>query len=506
MASDAIGFDRVSRVVGYTIKKGNFALSSPNLPQRIAIFAEANHSVQSDLDTIGREITSAKQAGELYGFGSPIHMIMRILRPVSSEGVGGVPTIVYPQAAAVGATSKKIDVDVTGTPTGNGTHYLKIAGRDNIDGSIYGIVITTDDNAATIHQKIEDAVNNILSSPVTADSTTYSVILESKWRGLTANELSVSVDTGDADLGLTYTITQLQAGAGTPSISAALTQFGNTWNTIVLNGYGMVNAVMNSLEAFNGIAKDVNPTGRYTGTTWKPFVAVTGTTADNPSATTDARKAEMTIALAPAPGSAGLSFEAAANMVYLLALTAQNNPHLDAAGQEYPDMPVPTNITSVGSMLSYDNRDSFVKKGCSTIDIVNNKYTVQDFVTTYHPDGEVPPQYRYVRSLVIDMNVRYGYFLREQSFVVDHAISNDEDVVTASRVIKPKQWKAELATYAEDLAVRALISDPDFLTGSLEVGISTTNPDRFETLFKYKRSSFARQSATTATAGFNFGS
>lgn len=502
MSSDAIALNRVSRVTGYVVKKGNFSKNSPNLPQRIAIFAEANIDNQTDLDTDAKEITSAKQAGELYGYGSPIHMIMRILRPFSSEGVGGIPTVVYPQAEAVGSAAKIIQVDVTGTPERNGTHYLKIAGRDGIDGALYALNITTDDTASTIHQKIEDAINNVLACPMEATSTDYEATLTSKWKGLTANALSVEIDTGDDDLGLTYAVSNTQAGSGTPSIDDALAQFGNNWNTVVINSYGTVSAILDVLEAFNGIALDENPTGRYSGIIWKPFVALTGSVADDPTNVTDDREEEMTVAICPAPNSAGLQFEAAANMCRLFAVTAQNNPHLDVAGQSYPDMPTPS---SIGSMADYESRDSFVKKGCSTIDLISDKYVVQDFVTTYHPDGENVPQFRYCRNIMIDMNVRFGYFVLEQTYVVDHAIANDNDIVSAQKVVKPKMWKANLDDYAKDLTVRALTVDAAFMTDSIEVSLSSSNPDRFETFFRYKRSGFVRQAATTAEAGFNYG-
>lgn len=502
MGSDAIGVDRISRTVGYKIKRGNFQTSSPNLPQRIAIFGEANVANQADLSTDPIEITSAKQAGELFGYGSPIHGQMRILRPISGEGVGGIPTVVYAQEEAPGAAAKKIEVEVSGVATGNGTHYILIAGRDGVDGELYAINIEEGDTAADIHAKIEDAINNVLGSPMSATSTQYEATLTSKWKGLTANALTASVEVGDSDLGLDYVFSSTQAGSGTPDIAASLALFGNVWNTIVLNSYGTVSAVMNALEAFNGIPLDLNPTGRYQGTAWKPFIALTGSVADDPSATTDARKAEVTIAICPAPGSAGLQYEAAANACVLFAPTAQNNPHLDIGGQSYPDMPTPD---SIGSMADYNNRDLFVKKGCSTVDLVNDKYQVQDFVTTYHPVGEVPPQFRYCRDLMLDFNVRYGYLLLELINVLDHAIANDDDIVTASNVVKPKQWKACLADYAEDMEKRALIVDSDFMVDNTTVVINSSNPNRFDTTFKYKRSGVVRQSATTAEAGFNFG-
>ena len=210
----------------------------------------------------------------------------------------------------------------------------------------------------------------------------------------------------------------------------------------------------------------------------------------------------MTIAICPAPLSTGLSMEAAANMCRLSARVNQDNPHLDVSGLSYPDMPTPDDI---GLMSEYNNRDAFVKKGSSTVELSNGVYKVADFVTTYHPDGELPPQFRYVRNLNLDFNVRFSYLLLEEINVVDHAIAANDDTVTAPKVIKPKQWKQIVDDLADSLALRALIVQPGFMQDSITVDISSSNPDRIETFFRYKRSGFTRISATTAEAGFNFG-
>jgi phage tail sheath gpL-like len=502
MASDAVGTERISRIVGYKIKAANFSESTPNLPQRIAIFAEANEANQADLDTDAKNITSAQQAGQLYGFGSPIYHSMRVLRPFSGSGIGGIPTIVYPQAKAVGAAAKVLEITPTGTATGNGTHTISIAGRKGIDGKFYDINIQKGDTTADITAKIEDAINNVLGCPVSATSTDYVTTATTKWKGLTSNEVGITVDTNGNDLGITYAVVVTAAGSGTPSVSSALAQFGNDWNTIVINGYGAHSGTMDLLEAFNGIPDPEDPTGRYAGIIMKPFIALTGSVADDPSSITDARKLNVTIAICPAPGSAGLTIEAAANMALLFGRQAQDTPHLDVAGKYYPDMPVPA---SIGSMASYENRDLFVKKGCSTVDLVSGRYQVQDFVTTYHPIGENPPQFSYCRNIMIDLNVRFGYYLLELINVVDHAIANDNDTVSASKVVKPKQWKQVVDKYAEDLASRAITVDAPFMQDSINVSIGTTDPNRLETFFRYKRSGFARISSTTAEAGFNFG-
>ncbi len=409
----------------------------------------------------------------------------------------------YPQAKAPGATDKILRITPSGTATTNATHTIKLAGRTSLDGSSYNINIATGDNVATITGKIKDAINAALGAPVIAVDYGYDCDLTSKWKGATANDLNVTIDTNDNAAGITYAITAPQAATGIPSVAPALALFGNIWNTIAINSYGTDATTMTLFENFNGIPDPVLPTGRYTGTVFKPFICLTGSIADDPSSVTDSRLNDVTIAICPAPLSLGLPMEAAANVAVLYATTSQDTPQLDIAGRTYPDMPTPTDI---GSMATLANRNTILKKGCSTVDLVSERYEVQDFVTTYHPVGETPPQFNYCRNLMLDFNVRYGYFIRERRTVQDHVIAGDDDVVNnATKVIKPKIWKQEVGAYALDLVNRALITDATFMQESITVGLSTSNPDRFNTFFRYKRTGTARVLSTEAQAGFNFG-
>tara|TARA_R110002167_G_scaffold248456_1_gene454462 strand:+ start:3980 stop:5503 length:1524 start_codon:yes stop_codon:yes gene_type:complete len=507
MISNAIGTERISRVTGYVVTGGDFSEVSPNLPQRIAIIGEGNTANQGTMPLVATEITSAQEAGEKFGWGSPIYNMMRILRPTNSDGVGGIPTIVYPQVEGANVANEHT-ITVVGTATLNATHTVKINGRTGVEGENYSFAVLTGETETQIAAKIVDSINNVLGAPVIASSALGVVTLVSKWKGLTSNEINSTIETADIAAGMTYSVLVTINGTGTPSVATALTSFGNEWNTIVLNSYGVLaDSVMDELEAFNGKPDPVTPTGRFVGTIMKPFIALTGSIQDDGFSTdtteTTARRNQLTIAICPAPASTGLSMEAASNMAVLFARIEQDTPHLDVAGKSYPDMPTPT---SASNMSTYDSRDAFAKAGHSTVDINSGKYEVQDFVTTYHPLGEAVPQYRYCRNLGIDNNIKYGYYLLEQINVVDHAIANNDDVVNASKVIKPKQWIALLNTYADGLAKRALIAEPSFMQNSLNVGLSVSNPDRLETFFRYKRTGFVRIAATTAEAGFNFGS
>jgi phage tail sheath gpL-like len=505
MASNAVGTERVSAVVGYKITKGNFSESTPNLPQAIEVFAEANTANQAGIDfaTDRYEMTTLQKIGDKYGYGSPIYLICRILRPNGGVGVGGIPVFINPQEEAVGATAKIVEIAATGTATGAGTHYVKIAGRDTLDGQSYAITISEGDTTDDIAGKIEDAVAGVLGSPVTASADSYVCELTSKWKGLTANGIQVEVDTDGNDLGISYSISVTQAGAGVPAVTAGLAKIGDNWMTIGINSYGLNSSICNEFQTWNGVPDPTNPTGRYAGIVMKPMVVLSGSVADEDTTFTDARLNEVTIAVCPAPLSKGLAMEAAANMAVLQARIAQDSPNLDCGDQFYSDMPTPL---SIGTMAEYNNRDIYVKKGNSTVQLSGGKYKVCDFVTTYHPVGELPPQFRYVRNLMLDFNIRFGYYLLEQINVVGHSISNDDDVVAADKVVKPKMWKGVLAKYFLSLVSRALIVDEAFSIDSCTVTISTVNPDRFETFFRYKRTGVVRIASTTAEAGFNFGS
>ena len=635
--SNAIGLERVSRIVGYDVQKGDFREAGANLPMRVVVLGEANSANQSGLSTLPKVVTSAEEAGNLYGFGSTIHQMMRILRPVNGGGIGGIETVVIPQASDVAAVAAVMTLFVSGTADKNATHKLRVNGRYGVDGQVYSFSVASGDSASDIRAKIVAAINAVAGSPVIASEESVSAIagygalpqtkaqlaalravangsltvtvdgadedltlmdftgmpdpeagigaaltaaaavidakltgadatasalgvdkgeivitskttgasstiafsadatgtdisvatmldisnaeihagqdagnavkLTAKWKGLTSDELRVSVFTNDVAAGMTYAVEKLTAGSGAVSIAAALAAFGENWNTFAINPYGSTKFA--EIESFVGVPGVTNPTGRYTGNVFKPCIFKFGSILsdkDDIVALTDAsaRKDQVANSLAPAPNSEGFPWEAAANLLLLEARTFEDSPHLDAAGQFYPDMPVPVD-ENIGDMADYENRDYLSQRGASTVMLKNGKYQVQDDVTTYHPDGELPPQFRYVRSLLQDWNVRYSWLLIEDVNVRDKAITGDMTPVTASNVISPKQVKGMLIGLANDLATRAIITDPDFMIDSIQVQTGDTNPDRLEARFRYKRSSFHRIGSTTAVAGFAFG-
>lgn len=502
--STAVGLERRSRVSGYKIKKGFFSNETQNLPQIIAVFGEANTANQAGLTAQKVEVTSAKEAGELFGYGSPIHAMMRILRPINSDGVGGIPTIVFPQVTDVSATATTRAWTVTGSATANATHSVIVNGRNGLDFQNYAFSVVTGDTPTIIAGKIKDAISSVLSSPITATNAAGVVTFTSKWKGATSDEISILIDFGDSSAGVSYSQTATTSGTGAVTFANSFSQFGDMWITSIASGYG--SNYLSEFEAFNGVPDDTNPTGRYAGLIFKPFMNFFGSTKDTKTdlaliTNNSLRVNQVTNVLCPAPKSLGFSFEAAANVVALFSRLVQDSPHLDVNNKSYPDMPIPSS-GNIGDMSDYNNRDFLIKKGCSTVILENGAYRIQDLVTTYHPEGENPLQYNYARNLNVDWNVSDSYRTLESIRLKDKVLVLDNQVVDVAGAIKAKEWKAVVFDLFEDLAEKALINNPQFSKDSLIVQISTINPNRFETFFRYKRTGIARIESTDVEAGF----
>jgi len=503
--SDAVSESARSAVVGYKVTKGDYSLSSPNLPQRVAILSEANTDKQTGLSLDPFETTSLSKVADKLGAGSPAYMAMRILRPLDGGGLSGIPTVIYPVASASGATATVVTITVSGTTTKTVKHNLIIAGRPSLDGQSYAVTVSEDDAAAEIVAKYIKAVNAVYGCPVTAavGGTTTSFTLTSKWKGI-SSVFSARVEVSDEDAGMTYTIASV-AGTLTGDVATALGKFENNWNTIVINPYSADSDVLDTLESVNGRPDPDAPTGRYQGIVFKPFVAFFSKTTTDPVTdvvVTD-RSSDCTNVYCPAPNVKHLPVEVAANVARLVATIAQDSPNIDVNDKAYPDAIVDS--TGIGDYHDYEYRDEAIKAGLSTVDYVGGDIVIKDLVTTYNPDDEVTPQFKYVRNLILDWNTRYAYKLLEATHVVNHTLIPDGTVVSASKTVSPSQWKGILYKMFEDLADRGLIADADFSKDSLTVKISSTNPDRFETFFRYKRTGIARICSTTAEAGFYYG-
>jgi len=504
--STAVDLGRVSAIAGYAVDATLEGIKAGNLPQRVVILAEANTANQSGLPG-SLKFTNPSEVGAVGGYGSPAYHAARILRPLSGDRLGGIPTIWIPVAESAGATATVITKSITGTATKNATHKLIVSGRDGLDGDSYSYAIEKGDKNTEVSQKMADAINNVQGAPAIGTVDTAQAVFTTKWSGISSEEFNVTIDVGDDAAGLTYGEVSKVDGAGLPGISDALAEIGDQWTTIIVNAVSADSTILDAIEAFIGDAN--SKSGRYLAVDFKPCISFFGDntvdTLAEATAITDARKNEMANVLCPAPNSLGFSFEAAANVAIEQALLSQNEPHSDLLGVLYPDMPT---ADSAGDFSDPAKRDQIVKVGSSTVKINSESYEIVDLVTTSHPDNE--PQtavlFRWVRDLMLDWNVAYKYQLLEEIYVKGKTILEDGQTSSAPNTISPSRWKSIISSQlAPQLVDEGLSADADYMKESIQVQIGESNPNRFETSFKMKRTGIARVQSTTNKTQFNFG-
>jgi len=494
----------VARVLGISVEfvdaRGDRAV---NLPQRIAVFAQG--SIASTYSLTKRRIRSATEGGQRYGFGSPIHLILRELFPENGDGVGTIPVTVYPLDAEVydaGAPSVG-RITPTGTATKKSAYRVRIAGILS-----QAFTVLTTDNAGAIVGKIVTAVNAVLEMPVIAANQTTYVSLTSKWAGESANDIVIEAahDDNDDDLervlgkrnGLTFTLVQPTGGLTNPSVASALGQVGNVWETMALNAMNSDDDT--TLDAFQEFGE-----GRWDPLVRRPlvvFVGETTTSANTATAITDARKDDRVNAMLVAPGSPNLPCVVAARQLARIARVANNNPPTDY-GAERIDRII---AGDDGDQWDYTTRDSVVKLGCSTVDVVDKVVSIGDVVTMYHPQGEEPPAFRYVVDIVRLQNSIFNYDLVFGAKEWAAAPLIPDGQATDNALAKqPNQAITEAGFVTQGLADAAIISDPETTKKNTTAAIDSQNPKQLNIKIPLSLSGNTNKKNVELTFSFFFG-
>lgn len=489
--STAVDASAVARVVGI---KTEFIRTNVGgviyLPQRVAVVGQG--ATAATYPTTKVRLTSAAQVGQAFGFGSPLHLAAMQLLPANGDGVGSVPVTFYPledDAAGVAAVG---DITPTGTATKAGTLRVRVSGIQSAQ-----FTIAVGDTPAAVVAKILSAVNGVLEMPVIATNGTTKATLTAKWKGASGNAMVIEV-TGPTDTGVTFAVTQPTGGAANPDVDTALDQFGDVWETMVLNCLNIEDST--ALDKYSVFGE-----GRWGALVRKPLVVLTGHSKALPNditAITDARKSDRVNVAIPNPGSVTLPFVSAAGVLARVARVANNNPARDY-GRQTADYILPG---ADGAQWDFPQRDQAVKGGASTVEVRDGVVNVSDTVTMYHPTGEEPPAYRYVCDIVKLQNVIFNVDLQFNNAEWDGAplIPDDQPTVNPEAK-KPKNARAVLGVLADNLGLNALISDPEYSKANTQCEIDSMNPKRLNTVFPVKVSGNVNIHSIDLNFGFYFG-
>ncbi len=489
--STAVDPTAVARVVGIKTQFVNLQGQSPFLPQRVAVVGQGNSSATYSTDKL--QITSSAQAGEAYGFGSPIHLAAKQLLPDNGDGLGSIPLTVYPLDDAATGVAATGDITPAGTAAANASFRVRVNG---VLSEVFTVLTT--DNVAAMTAKITTAINAVLDMPVTAVDGTTQVDLTSKWEGTSANDIKVFI-VGDLPAGLSFAITQLSGGLVNPDVDDALNNIGNVWETLVVNCLDVADTV--TLDKYSTFGE-----GRWGALVRKPLIVFTGNTeadVNTATAVSSVRTTDRVNAQLVAPGSDNLPFVVAARQVARIAKVANDNPPRDYGSSPADGLLAGTD----GQQWDYTQRDFAVKAGSSTVEVRDGIVTIADVVTFYAPTGQPNPAYRYVVDIVRLQNILFRIGLTFDSAEWDGApLLPDSDPTINPSAKKPRMAKAALADIIDGLGLDAIISNPEAAKQSIQVAIDALNPNRLNSKVTVQLSGNTNIRSIDLDFGFFFGS
>jgi phage tail sheath gpL-like len=490
--STAVSNSSVARVVGIQAKAQGFTAGNiQNLPQRIMVVGQGSTTATYPLTKL--QIASAQEAGETYGFGSPIHLAALQLLPVNGDGVGAVPVTIYPledDGSGVAATG---DITPSGTQTKAAQYTVRINGI-----SSEPFVVLTGASVADITASITTAISAAVALPVTATDNGTDVAITSKWAGVSANDIYVEI-IGDASAGTTFAVTQPTGGLVNPDVTTALDLVGDVWESAIVNCLNYTDATTLDLYQAFGV-------GRWGALTKKPLVVYTGTNESDRNVVTtitDARNLDYINVIIPTPGSVDLPLVIAARAAARTVTRANDNPPRD-----YGSM-VLSGIEPGDDALQWDytERNIAVLAGSSTTEVKSGSVTLSDTVTCYHPEGDPLPAYRYVCDIVKLQNIIYNLNLIFESEEWDGApLVPDDQRLTNPAAKQPKMAKAAVNAMIDDLGLQAILSDPETAKKNTVVSINDQNPKRLDIVMSVQLSGNANIISIDLNFGFYFGS
>jgi len=201
------------RVCGVDVEYKNFNVgNAAMLPQRLAVFGVGNDD--ADYGTAKMEVGgSSAQVGDRFGYGSPLHLVSKILFPLAGNSAT-FPVTIYPLEKAKGALPATAIISITGNAKANGSGKVYIGGIKS------EFAVKKGDAPDVVLDSVISAINGNLDNPARAEKEADKIKLTSKWSGETSNMISLEAEC-DVD-GVVVVLTDFGGGAIDPDITPAL--------------------------------------------------------------------------------------------------------------------------------------------------------------------------------------------------------------------------------------------------------------------------------------------
>lgn len=446
---------------------GTFVEASPtkyktvtkNFVRKLLVYGEpTTDSVATELLGIPKRVITQTDASK-YGSGSHLEsMLSNILSSKSNVELYACPL----SPADLNASPSTSNITVLGVATKSGTQVFYIN----------GIRVPVSILANTAIEDIREAIIRAVASdkelPVTAvknDTDLDVVILKSKWKGLSANEITVKQNINDADaaglpIGTTFSITNFFGGLGSVNIKDTFSNWGSRYFTMVCLPY-LDDTLIDDLTSLANT--------KWTSKVNLPFQFMSGFNGDKTSYLSLVNRLNnkyLTI------GWVSKSITPAYLIASSFAIFTEDSHLVDPAIAYYG---IINGIEAGIDNMEIEEKEQIVNAGgCLTNNNEDGTVSFQKIVTTYKrtESGESDDIYKYPQTLakvqvcVFDLKVAFN----NPPFVNAVLVENNS-LTTNPRAVKPDQAKLAATSLIDKWGYSALINYKAETLNSLHVSI-----------------------------------
>lgn len=220
-----------ARITAVDTNNKNPNLSISEIPRKLLLIGSASSDAVCKKDMPTK--IKGKKVIDSFGVGSALHQMINGVNNSSNNAFELYAAAVSEDESATEATA---DITVTGEASSNGTLSIYIGGEK------VSVVVKTGENADTIHANIIKKISSQINLPVKASDGTGKVTLTSKWKGNTANDITLGQNLTEDELssnpqGITVTLGTFSGGAGEVSLEKVLSNFGSEHYTCIATAF-----------------------------------------------------------------------------------------------------------------------------------------------------------------------------------------------------------------------------------------------------------------------------
>jgi phage tail sheath gpL-like len=386
---------------------------------------------------------------------------------------------VLPLADDAGGAAATGSIAFTGTATAAGTLSLYIAG------TLVTANVTVGMTAVQAAAALRTAIAAVTDLPVTAATSTSTINITARHKGLAANDIDIRFNFlgtagGEAmPAGLSVVITAMSGGTVNPSLTAALATLGDVTFDFIVSPY----TDATSIAAIKALLSDISP-GRWS---WSMqafghcFIAkrdTLGNLATFGSAQNDQHLSVIGFNDSPSPNYCWAAAFAGAAAVSLRADAGLPLQTLTVAGILAPKLE---------SRFGLFDRQMLLQSSISTWRVdANSTVVIENIITTYstNAQGQADNSYLEIETLFL-----LAFVIRRLSGAITAKFSrvklaSDATRVRAGRnVVTPKVIRAELIAQYRQLEDEGFVQNGDAFAQQVVVEKDAQNPNRVNVLW-----------------------